>query len=76
MNISPRLRCEVGDLVIVVVGPEILMINQYLDKVCVVIKVYPPEHYVEEELVDGFHYRISDCDGNEIDVWCSEVKKI
>ncbi len=52
------------------------MINQYLDRVCVVIKVYTPGDYFEDELVDGFHYRISDCNGNEIDVWCTEVKKI
>ena len=76
MNVSPRLRCEVGDLVLVVVGPEILKINQYSNKVCFVIRVYPPENYSEVEFVDGFHYRISDCDGNEIDVWCTEVKKI
>ena len=76
MNISPRLRCEVGDLVIVVVGPEILMINRFLNKICIVIEVYPPGYFDDDQLITGFHYRISDINGTEIDVWCSEVRKI
>ena len=76
MNISPRRRCEVGDLVVVVVGPDILMINRFINKICIVIKVYPPDYFDDEQLITGFHYRISDISGAEIDVWCTEVRKI
>jgi hypothetical protein len=60
----------------VVVGPEILMINRFINKICIVIKVYPPDYFEDEQLITGFHYRIADISGAEIDVWCTEVRKI
>tara|TARA_R100001443_G_C3305495_1_gene166403 strand:- start:609 stop:836 length:228 start_codon:yes stop_codon:yes gene_type:complete len=65
---------EVGDLVVLQETVEWDDLRGVKGEICMVCKVYHPE--IKEDEGVFFDYQICTADGQMVDVWCGEIKKL
>ena len=72
---SPELidyDIKLGDLVVVLSNTDKLLSAVYSGKLCIVVEVFPRD----ANTVFNFELRIMTANGNYVDVWLHEVRKI
>lgn len=63
---------KVGDLVVVLENTDLLLSAVFSGKICIVVEVFPSG----SNIIFNFELRIATPEGQFVDVWLHEVRKI